>query len=364
MGETLEAIVDAFDPGVPIAAAQTPPSAWYTASEILALERRSVFRDNWVAVGRADEVAGPGQFVSGNLLGEPYVIVRGQDGVLRAFDNVCRHHATTLVKGSGCIDRLQCPYHGWVYDLEGQLVGAPKMGGAVGFDRATMGLLPRHTGTWGPLLFLYLGADPSDLQEVMAPLAERLGETIWDGLTWSGREDHPVASNWKVYVDNYLDGGYHVPTLHKGLTSDLDMSSYTTEILEIASIQAVGGAKGQDRVGEGAQYAWVYPNLMINRYGGVLDVNIVLPISPTRTLVRFDYWFEETEGAAAQRFMSESRAMSRKVQDEDAEICASVQEGLTSSGYDTGRYAPTIEQGEHHFHCLLSQDYREAMSAD
>ena len=98
MEEGLQEVVEAFDPGIPIAEASTPPSAWYRSPEVFSLERDTVFRNHWIAVGRAEEVAEPGHFLSGNLMGDPYVIVRGTDGELRAFDNVCRHHATTLLR--------------------------------------------------------------------------------------------------------------------------------------------------------------------------------------------------------------------------------------------------------------------------
>lgn len=361
MDQGLRAIVEAFDTETPLNAAWTPPSSWYTSEALLGLEKRSVFRDNWVAVGRADAVAEPGHYVSGSLLGDPYIIVRAKDGALHAFDNVCRHHATTLVRGEGCAERFQCPYHGWTYALDGALVGAPRMGGAVGFDKSKMGLLRRHAAVWGPLLFLYMGQDPPDLAEQMAPLEALATPSLFKGLTWAGGEHHPVESNWKVYVDNYLDGGYHVPILHKGLSADLNMSSYATHLLERSSIQRVGGDAESARIAEGADYIWVYPNLMVNRYGPVLDVNIVLPEAVDRTSVRFEYWFEETEGADAQRFMEGSRKKSREIQDEDAMICASVQRGLSSSAYDKGRYAPKVEAGEHHFHLLLAKDYQGAL---
>jgi choline monooxygenase len=361
MDQALRAIVEGFDPDVEISEASTPPSEWYTDPAVLALEHRSVFRSNWIAVGRADAVSEPGRFVSGMLIGDPFIIVRSQDGALHAFDNVCRHHATTLVRGEGCAERFTCPYHGWTYDLEGRLTSAPRMAGVASFNRESMGLRRRHAATWGPLLFLYMGEDPPDLAQQMAPLEALLRPDLFDGLTWSAQEMHQVSSNWKVYVDNYLDGGYHVPILHKALTQDLDMSTYEVTLLEHSAIQRVAGDGGNPRVGDGADYVWVYPNLMVNRYGPVLDVNFVIPEAADRTVVRFEYWFEETEGAAAQRFMSESRLKSRGVQDEDAMICTSVQRGLSSSGYERGRYAPRIEQGEHHFHSLLSRDYWSAL---
>ena len=362
MDQGLRAIVESFDSELPITEAWTPPSEWYTSPELLSLEARSVFRNNWVAVGRAEAVSEPGHFISGTLLGDPYIIVRAKDGALHAFDNVCRHHATTLVRGSGYLERFQCPYHGWTYSLDGALIGAPRMGGVAGFDKSTMGLRRRHAATWGPLLFIFMGASPPDLEAQMGSLEGLVPLERLQGLSWAGGEDYQVESNWKVYVDNYLDGGYHVPVLHKGLSADLNMSSYETHLLERASVQSVGGDKKSARIAEGADYVWIYPNVMVNRYGPVLDLNIVIPERVDRTRVRFEYWFEEIEGAAAQRFMSESRAKSRQIQDEDAMICASVQRGLGSSGYDKGRYAPAVEAAEHHFHQLLSVDYMSALA--
>ena len=337
----------------------------YTSQAVFDREMDKLFSQGWVYVAHESEIADPGDYVTRNMGREPVIVSRAKDGSVHVLTNRCTHRGNKIcTAAAGNTSSHQCPYHGWTYDLDGRLMSAPRMAGVATFNREKMGLLRRHAATWGPLLFLYMGGDPPNLDAVMAPLDERLGPTLWSGLTWAGGEDHVVESNWKVYVDNYLDGGYHVATLHKRLTDDLDMDTYTTETLDTASIQRVGGAPDATRIGEGAQYAWVYPNLMVNRYGPVLDVNIVVPERCDRTTVRFDYWFEETEGAEAQRFMAESRAKSREVQEEDAAICLAVQRGLASIGYDTGRYAPQVEVGEHHFHRLLARDYRAAIAED
>jgi choline monooxygenase len=171
-----------------------------------------------------------------------------------------------------------------------------------------------------------------------------------------------------VYIDNYLDGGYHVAYLHRGLASQLDLASYGTELYERFSIQSGGGAAprgaskrrsaGRDfaeRIGDHVLYAWLYPNFMINRYGPMMDTNWVLPLGRDRTEVIFDYYFEEGKDAA---FIERSLEASDVVQREDTDICEAVQRGLESRSYDRGRYSAEREMGEHHFHRLLAEDLK------
>jgi choline monooxygenase len=181
------------------------------------------------------------------------------------------------------------------------------------------------------------------------------------------RRTYRIACNWKVYVDNYLDGGYHVGYLHRGLAAQLDMDSYQTEVFERYSIQSGAGAGGDggsgsdfsERIGDRVLYAWLYPNLMINRYGPMMDTNWVIPHGHDETEVIFDYYFtKETAGDA--EFVEKSLAASDIVQQEDVDICESVQKGLGSSSYDRGRYSAKREQGELHFHRLLAGDFRNA----
>jgi len=360
---------DGFDPDVPIEAAWLPPSSWYTEEALYVVERRSVFRNNWLVAARTEQLRGVGDYVAGFIANEPYVVVRAQDGALRAFFNVCRHHAAAVMVGEGCTDSLVCPYHGWTYGLDGRLASAPELGRVKGFDREEFGLVPMHVREWGALVFVAMGAELPPWTADMDELQTRLVRAHWDGLEFVERRAYTVACNWKVFVDNYLDGGYHVSHLHRGLAGQLDLDTYRTEIFERLSIQSVsggaaepaaaGGAPATDfreRVGEGALYAWVYPNLMINRYGPMMDVNWVLPRGHDRTEVIFDYYFADTAGAAARRLIDDSLAASDVVQREDVEVCESVQRGLESSSYDRGRYSVKREMGEHHFHRLLAAD--------
>jgi choline monooxygenase len=361
----IRAEIARFDPTIPIERASTPPASWYLRPEFLEIERARVFRRSWQAVARADQVARPGDYIAGVLAGDPYVVVRGDDGELRAFHNVCRHHAAQVCEGAGTLPELQCPYHGWTYRLDGRLARAPHLGANELFTRERFSLKPAGAAVWGPLVLVYLGDDPPAPDAHVAELGARLAARATSELTFVERRSYDLRCNWKVYVDNYLDGGYHVSVLHKALAGQLDLHSYKTEILERVSIQscrspeekpADSGGDFAERIGEDALYAFVYPNLMLNRYGPILDTNWVVPLSHDRTRVVFDFYFRETEGAAARAFIERSLAASERVQEEDVAICESVQVGVGSPAYDRGIYAAAIEHAAHHFHRLLAAD--------
>jgi choline monooxygenase len=349
--------MDRFDPKIPIEKASTPPSSWYTDPISLTRERSTVFRRSWQAVGRLESVAAPGDFLSGEMAGEPYVVVRGSEGELRAFYNVCRHHATCVAQGSGNTEQLVCPYHGWTYGLDGRLLKAPRMGGIEAFERDENGLVPMQVATWGPWIFIRQEAGGPELDQLLKPLDGRLA---MDRLRFEKSVSYEIECNWKVFVDNYLDGGYHVSHMHRGLASQLDLDAYRTEITDHVSLQTCDagepaesstGIDFNERLQGGAIYAFVYPNYMINRYGPIMDTNWVLPLGPHRTLTVFDYFFDQDVDAD---FIQSSLAASNQVQLEDIAICESVQRGLASSAYDVGRYAPRVEGAEHHFHSLLA----------
>lgn len=357
-----------FDAAVPLEAAWLPPSSWYNDPRFYELERDTVFRNNWLIAARADQVRKRGDYVAGSITQEPHVIVRNDGGVLNAFFNVCRHHAAQVMSGTGCTESLVCPYHGWTYGLDGRLLKAPELGAVKDFDRATFGLVPMAVEPWCDLIFISMAKSPTALAPQLGELEHRLRSMQIDRLEFVARRAYRLACNWKVYVDNYLDGGYHVGYLHQGLAAQLDMDSYQTELFERYSIQSGAGSgtsrdgHGSDfaeRIGERVLYAWLYPNLMINRYGPMMDTNWVIPYGHDETEVIFDYYFTP-ETARDTEFVERSLAASDVVQKEDVDICESVQKGLASSSYDRGRYSVKREQGELHFHRLLARDFGTA----
>jgi choline monooxygenase len=348
-----------FEPEKPVEQAWTPPSSWYTWPEFLALEKEAVFGRHWIPVAHADQLSQNGSYVTACIAGEPVAIVRESSTNIRALSNVCRHNAASILDGEGVTMTLSCPYHGWQYDLSGALRKAPKMAGVKDFDRCQFSLPLLGLAQWGPLMMVHLEGQ----REFTAPpgLTQRLDELGWQQLKHVKRRRYTVNCNWKVYIDNYLDGGYHVPILHKDLTQKIDIGSYRTELFDGWSLQSVTASLKDPRIGQGAFYVWVYPNLMLNLYGKIMDTNIVLPLSHDRCEVIFDWYFQDAEGLEAQAFIEKSLGESHQVEMEDEAICSAVQRGLASSNFERGRYAPRVEHAKYHFHRMLGADLLSAV---
>lgn len=368
----LRDVIARFDPTIPVERASTPPAAWYFDPAIAELERRAVFGRAWQPVARLDELAEPGAYASGCSMGEPWVVLRGDDGVLRALSNTCRHRGREVVQGHGRASALVCGYHAWTYDLRGRLRSAPRMAGIEGFDRDALSLPALAVEAWGPWAWVSPWPEAPPLLPRVAALDRMLAATQWERLRFHSRTSWTIGCNWKVYVDNYLDGGYHIPHMHPSLDAQIDMATYRTDLLGECSVQTVEPAVRPDartrvdasvRIGPGAIYAWIYPSFMLNRYGPCLDTNHVIPLGPDRCRVDYEFFFfDDGLGAPEQavRFVEESIEQAAVTQREDIAICESVQVGLRSRHYDTGRYAPRVEHGEHHFHRLLAADLRRA----
>jgi choline monooxygenase len=361
MNDSLSNLLGLYDQEAPLEQAYTIPAAWYVDERIGRLEREQVFAGNWIAVGRTDQAAAVGQFFTIDLAGEPLIVVRGADNQLRAFYNVCRHHAAAVATAPcGVAQHLRCPYHGWTYGLDGSLKGTPEFTGVCNFDRADNGLVPVHVGIWESFIFVSLAEEPPALQDFLGDLPERLAPLGIFGLSFFVRKSYTLACNWKVYVDNYLDGGYHIPHLHKGLNSVLDYTEYTIENGVHYALQSSPMVASQDtsvartRTGDRAYYYWLYPNFMINLYEGVMDTNLVLPLGEEKCVVVFDFYFADS----SPEHNAESVAVSDRVQAEDVDICESVQRGLHSRAYGAGRLSVRRETGEHLFHRLLARDLK------
>lgn len=355
--------ISRFQANDPIESAATPPASWYTSDQFLALEKEAVFQKQWIFVGRQDQLQQPGDYFSGTFLGWPYVVVLDDEQVPRAFYNICSHHGTCVATGEGNTEQFVCPYHGWTYDRQGKLTKAPLAGALESLKQRNLDLKPITVSRWGPFLALHFGSPVTPLETELAPLLETFATDPFEKMQFVRRVSYLLECNWKVFVDNYLDGGYHVAHVHPGLTDQLEMSSYRSILGTRWSMQScsAGSSPGNDpsadfaeRIGEHADYAWVYPNFMINRYGPWLDTNTVIPLSADRCLVVFDYFHE---GSPEPAFLDESLTASDQVQQEDIEICKRVQAGLDSGVYEQGVYAPGFEAPMLHFHRLLHADF-------
>jgi choline monooxygenase len=366
----LHEIIASYNPDAPLAEASTIPAPWYTDERVFELEKRAVFGRSWQFAARIDQLREPGDFVTTEIAGEPIVIVRGSDNVVRGFFNVCRHHAAAVMtEVAGHANQMRCPYHGWTYSLEGELKGTPDFSEVCNFDRGKNGLAPIEISAWENWVLVRLesGADESrvGLDDFLeADLIDQFHGLNLANLHWHERRRYTLNCNWKVFVDNYLDGGYHVPHLHKGLDRVLDYSNYTIENGERFCLQSSPMVAGADddqvsavRAGKRALYYWLYPNFMINCYEGVMDTNLVRPLAVDRTEVIFDFYFADVSASAQERNRA-SVDVGERIQQEDLDICESVQRGLQSRAYNAGRLSVRREAGEHLFHRLLHGDLK------
>lgn len=340
-----------------LAFARTLPSRYYFDRDALDAENRNVFGRTWQLAGHADRVRDPGQFFTTTIANEPVLVVRGSDGVLRAMSNVCRHRAGPVAKGEGKRPVLQCGYHGWTYALDGRLLQTPEMGGVECFERDDFSLPRFRVEVWNELVFVNLDTAAVPLTGFLGDLVGRLAPRNYDGYRLAARKEWSLECNWKVYVDNYLEG-YHIPIVHPGLFREIDYPNYRTETKKNYSIQ-VAPLKRPDRIrvneaGDDVDYFWIWPNLMLNVYPDNFSTNLILPLGPTRTLTLFEWYFRDPDAPAERQRIDETIAFSDEIQLEDIEICEAVQRGLASSTYDNGRYSPSRENGVHHFHGLYT----------
>lgn len=347
----------------PLPRAETIPSRWYTDERMGPFERAAVFRPAWQVVGHVSQLTETGRTLRATVADEPVVVVRGADGALRAFYNVCRHRGGPLVTADdgGPCRVLQCQYHGWTYTLDGRLRGVPRFDRTELFDRDDHALVPVAVEVWEGLVWVCVAPETAPpLAGALAGIAERLAPQNLGRLRFHDRVAYRVACDWKVYVDNYLEG-YHLPLVHPELCKTLDVGAYVTETfgqtsLQHSPIRDAGAAYGD---GE-ALYGFVFPNVMLNVLPGRLQTNVVLPDGPGHCRVLFDYFFADDVDAGR---IAADLSFSDAVQQEDVAICEHVQRGLASRGYDRGRFSVEAEAGVHHFQALLKAAFRDALAA-
>ena len=359
-----------------IECAHTLASKFYIDPAILDAERARIFHRTWQLVGTLNTpcgelngakrtIADPETFFTADVIGEPVVIVRDKQGTLRGFSNVCRHRAGPVAQGSGCKNVLRCGYHGWTYTLDGRLIGTPDVEGVEFFDRSAMGMVPLRLETWEQFIFVNFDQDAEPLSAYLGKIPEQARGFQFEGLQSVERRDYVIACNWKVYVDNYLEG-YHIPIAHPGLMREIDYAQYRTDTYRYYSQQfaPIRGMKPEDSAGrfyppgtglQEALYFWIFPNLMLNIYADNLSTNLIVLLSHDRTLTIFEWFFHDVHSERVRERIQRAVAFSEEVQQEDIELCRQVQRGLNSSTYDRGRYSVKRENGVHHFHLLLSE---------
>ena len=339
----------------------TLPSNYYVDPSLLADEKRRIFHRTWQIVGRSEQVAKPGDYFTLDLVGEPLLITRDTEKKLRGFYNVCRHRAGPPAEGCGSRKVFRCGYHGWTYDLKGNLINAPEMDGTQNFRQEDFRLRPVHVAEWEGQVFVNLDPDAEPLHAALRELPEQAAKYNLGELKLAGRRDYHMQCNWKVYIDNYLEG-YHLPSVHPSLNRELDYNAYITRLYERHSLQAspIRGPENESTTQRHfkqsagdmeAEYFWIFPNWMLNCYPDNVSLNIVLPTGPETCVAIFEWYFPADRLAQAEQTMK----FSDEIQIEDGHICEVVHKNLKSASYDRGRYSAKQEKGVHHFHRLYAK---------
>jgi choline monooxygenase len=203
-----------MDPDRDIARASTLSAPLYHSKETFEDEKAKIFSSTWQLAGHVRQAAHPGDYFTFDLIGEPLLIVRGDDGILRGFYNVCRHRAGNPASGCGNRKLFRCGYHGWTYRLDGALLVTPEFGGVEDFDSRDFGLVPVRTEEWCNLIFVNLDPDAPPLGECLGELPRQAEKFDFPGMKFSERRTYDMKCNWKTYIDNYLEG-YHLPSVHR-----------------------------------------------------------------------------------------------------------------------------------------------------
>jgi choline monooxygenase len=352
-----------------IARASTLPAPVYFRPETFEVEKARLFASTWQVVGHVHQVASPGDYFTFDLIGEPLLIVRGDDGILRGFYNVCRHRAGNPASGCGNRKLFRCGYHGWTYRLDGALLVTPEFEGVEDFDPTNSGLSPVRIEEWSNLIFVNLDPAARPLHECLGELPTQTSKFNFTSMKFSERRTYEMNCNWKTYIDNYLEG-YHVPSVHPGLNREINYGAYTVEpypqyVRQWTPIRGAQPgdatprryAQSSEQSGDDltADYFWVFPNWMLNCYPDNVSLNIILPLGPERTLAIFEWYLPEKDlGSEAAR---KALGFSDEIQVEDVRICEIVQKNLHSRSYHSGRYSVKQEKGVYAFH----QMYRELL---
>jgi choline monooxygenase len=322
----------------------TLPYSAYTDPAVLQREHERIFRRHWQYVGHTALVPGPGTLAACRAADVPVLLARDDEGVLRAFLNVCRHRGAVLVDGPCSRSTIQCPYHAWTYGLDGTLRSAPRSSREEGFDPTELGLVSLSVDTWGPLVFVHPDPEAAPLAETLGDLPERVASAGLDleGVRFLQRAESTYAANWKICCENFLEC-YHCQIAHPGFCTVVDVSEEAYELEEHRGYSSQygpvkdGGEWDYDARGEIArgQFHFLFPNVTINIAPGRPNLSIgpILPDGPERTSRFLDYFVAPD---ADEVWIEKMLAWDTQVGVEDTALVERVQRGVRAGLLDRG----------------------------
>ncbi|UXX83772.1 aromatic ring-hydroxylating oxygenase subunit alpha [Roseovarius pelagicus] len=346
----------------------------YTDQKWFDADLRAVLARNWQWVCHVEALREPGSYFTAQIAGQPVAIVRDREGVLRAFYNVCKHRAHELLSGRGTTSRIMCPYHAWVYKLDGQLVRAPETEHLTDFDPKEICLDAVQVEEFCG--FIYVNLDPNAVS-----LAEQSGDLEteirhWapdiDQLTFGRRLTYDIKSNWKNVVDNFLEC-YHCPTAHKDFCDLVDMDTYKVTTYGIYSSHMAEAGNTPNSAYDVSNATvkthavwWLWPTTCLMRYPGRSSIIVlnVIPMGPDRTLETYDFYLETPDPDPMEQ--DAMRYIDEVLQVEDIGLVESVQRGMNTPAFTQGRIvndpsgSGKSEHAVHHFHGLILNAYQAA----
>ncbi len=361
----------------PYRAASLLPGRAYHDAAIHDFERTEWFRRDWVMVGREEDAGEPGTYFLAEVDDEPLIVVRARDGVLRAFYNVCRHRGTAVVEEPcGKAVRFQCPYHAWIYDLEGKLVRAKHTDDLDDFSFEGFGLAPVRLETWQGFVFLSLDPEATPLIDWLGDLAPHLARFDFRDLRVAHTVTYEVDANWKFIAENYSEC-YHCPGIHPQLNKltpydlggdfspDGPWQGGWMELVENAETMAVDGGHRSDRpamhgmtaVDERRIYYYLlWPTTFLSIHPDYLLVHRLEPAGPGHTRIVCQWLFEETTIAMPGFDPSDAVEFWDLTNRQDWHVCELQQRGTRSRSWVAGRYS-NQEPSVHAFDLMAVDRY-------
>jgi Rieske 2Fe-2S family protein len=366
------------DVSLPPSLLATLPGRFYTDPALFALEQARIFESLWFCAARSGDLTEPGAYRTVTVGAESVIVVRGRDGALRAFLNVCRHRGSTICsEESGQVRRnLQCSYHAWTYALDGTLVAAPNLASMQDVDRTTYGLIAVHLREWLGYAWVCLADEPPSFEEtVVGAATERLGDPAaiasWevDTLAVGRRIRYDVQANWKLVVENFMEC-YHCATIHPELTQMLPefAKGYAAQYYvghgaafnETAKGFTIDGREGLERIpGVGPDHDRRYyaitvkPQVFINLVPDHVIFHRMYPLAADRTIIECD-WVYTPGTVASGADVSASVELFHRVNEQDFEACERTQPRMSSRAYARGG---VLVPSEHHiaaFHAWVT----------
>lgn len=346
----------------------------YIGSQFLDIERQEVFEKSWQFVCHEEKLRDAGSYVVTEIQGKSVFVARTDGGELKAFYNVCKHRAHELLSGEGRTKLITCPYHAWVYKLDGTLFNARRSELIENFNKSEICLTGVRVELFCSFVFVNLDPDAVPLSEQTGDLEHEIEKYAPDigQLTFSRRLTYRIRANWKAVVDNFLEC-YHCPVAHRDFCSLIDMDTYKVTTHGIYSSH-MAKAKAADNSAYNIDNAsvtdhavwYLWPNMTLMRYPGRGNFMVwrFYPVSENETYEVFDFFFETAEPTDSE--LEAIKFIDEVLQPEDIGLVQSVQKGMETPGFLQGRYlvdpqgSGMSEHAVHHFHGLILNAYQRA----